>query len=37
MDDFILMKFTGESLDILCRLNPGHLKFVVIENGVKVL
>jgi hypothetical protein len=37
MDDFVIMKFTGESVDILCKLNPEHMKFVVIENGVKVL
>jgi hypothetical protein len=37
MDDFVIMKFTGESVDILCKLNPEHIKFVVVENGVKVL
>jgi hypothetical protein len=31
------MKFTGILVDILCRLNLGHMKFVVNENGVKVL
>jgi hypothetical protein len=37
MDDFVIMRFTGASVDILCKLNPEHAKLVVIENGVKVL
>jgi hypothetical protein len=37
MDDFVLMKFTGASVDILCKMNPSHLKFVTIEKGTKVL
>ncbi len=37
MDDFVLMKFTRESVDILCKLNPGHAKFMVVDNGVRVL
>ena len=37
MDDLVFMKFTGESVDILCKMNPEHAKFVVIEKGVKVL
>ena len=37
MDDYVIMKFTGSSVDILCEMNPGHLRFVTIENGVKVL
>ena len=37
MDDFVLMKFTGESVDILCKMNPEHAKFVTVENGVKTL
>jgi hypothetical protein len=36
MDDFVIMKFTGESVDILCKMNPKHEKFVVIENGVNI-
>jgi hypothetical protein len=35
--DFVIMKFTGESVDILCNMNPHYTQFVVIENGVKVL
>jgi hypothetical protein len=37
MDDYVLMKFTGASVEILCQLNPEHTKNVTIENGVKVL
>ena len=37
MDDFVVMKFTGQSVDILCKLNSKHMRFVVIERGVKVL
>ena len=37
MDKYVLMNFTGAFVDILCAMNPIHLRFVVIENGVKVL
>ena len=37
MNDFVIMKFTGESVDILCEMNPAHTPFVVIENGKKAL
>ena len=37
MKDFVIMKFTGASVDILCKMNPAHIPFVVIENGKKVL
>jgi Reverse transcriptase (RNA-dependent DNA polymerase) len=37
MEDYVLMKFTGESVDILCKMNPEHTTFVVYENGIKVL
>lgn len=37
MTDLVIMKFTGETVDILCKMNPRHAKFVVVENGVKVL
>ena len=37
MDDFVIMKFTGESVDISCKLNPSYIKFVILEKGVKVL
>jgi hypothetical protein len=37
MDDFVVMKFVGASVRILCKLNPSHERNVVIENGVEVL
>lgn len=37
MDDFVVMKFTGKSVDILCTMNPRHKEFVVYKNGTKVL
>jgi Reverse transcriptase (RNA-dependent DNA polymerase) len=37
MKDFVIMKFTGESVDILCTMNPAHVPFVVVEHGKKVL
>ena len=37
MDDYVLMKFTGASVDILCEMNPEHKQFIAVENGVKVL
>ena len=37
MDDFVVKKFTGESVDILCNMNPEHTNFVSNEKGNKVL
>ncbi|KAI2502074.1 Reverse transcriptase (RNA-dependent DNA polymerase) [Fragilaria crotonensis] len=37
MKDYVIMKFTGISVDILCEMNPKYIPFVTIENGVKVL
>jgi hypothetical protein len=37
MDDFVLMKFTGDSVDILCKMNPENVKNTTVENGTKVL
>ncbi|GFH55456.1 hypothetical protein CTEN210_11932 [Chaetoceros tenuissimus] len=37
MEDFILMKFTGETVDILCDIDPSYKEYVTIENGQKVL
>ena len=37
LDDYVLMKFTGASVDILCKMNPEHKQFIAVENGVKVL
>ena len=37
MKDYVIMKFTGVLVDILCEMNPKYIPFVVIENSVKVL
>ena len=37
MDDFVLIKFTEESVDILLTMEPAYAKFVTYENGKKVL
>ena len=28
MKDYVVMKFTGESVDIMCRVNPSYSDFV---------
>jgi hypothetical protein len=33
MDDYVVMKFTGDTVRILCDMNPAHGKFVVTEPG----
>ena len=37
MDDFVIVKLTGKTIDIMCDVNPDLRKLVVIENGIKVL
>ena len=37
MDDFVVMKFEGREVDILCQLNPTHRQHVVMENGKPTL
>jgi len=37
MQDFVLFRLVGEAVDIICQVNPKYEKFVVIENGKKVL
>jgi hypothetical protein len=37
MKDFVMMKFSGETVRILCEMNPKHKPFVVMENGKEVL
>jgi hypothetical protein len=37
MEDFVLLKLAGEAVNIMCQVNPKYEKFVVIENGKKVL
>ena len=36
-DDFVLVKFTGESVDVLCQVDAGYEEFVTYEKGKKVL
>lgn len=37
MDDFVIMKLSGRDVEIFCEMNDDYSKFVVIENGQKVL
>ena len=37
LHDFVIMKFVGETVDLLCELNEKYRKFVVVEGGQKVL
>ena len=37
MKDYVLVRLTGESVDIICDVNPTYKKFVTMENGKKVL
>jgi len=37
MLDFILLRLVGETVDIMCHVNPRYAAFVVIEGGKKVL
>ena len=37
MKDFVLMKFVGDTVELLCELDEKYRKFVVVENGQKVL
>ena len=37
MDDFVVMKFMDDSVDILCEMNPLHKRFIAVEKGIKVL
>ena len=37
MKDFVLIRFSGETVRILCELNPKHKPFVIVENGEQVL
>ena len=33
----VLMKLRGKFVDIMCKVNPEHIKNVIYENGHKVL
>jgi hypothetical protein len=36
MNDYTLLKFTGESLDFMCKMNPKYEEYVITESGRKV-
>jgi hypothetical protein len=37
MNDFVLMKLEGTTVDIMLELDPGLEDFVAVENGKRVL
>lgn len=37
LNDFVIMKFVGETVNLLCELNEKYKEFVVIEGGQRVL
>ena len=37
MKEFVLVKLSGESVGIMCQVNPSYRKFVVMEGGREVL
>ena len=37
MDEYVLLKLTGESVDIMCTVNVKYKSFVTIEQGKRVL
>ena len=37
MNDYTLLKFTGESVDIMCKMNLKYKEYVSIESGRKVI
>jgi hypothetical protein len=38
MDDFVVMKFTDNLVDIFCQMrNPLHKRFMAMDKGIKVL
>ena len=37
MEDFVLVKIDGDTLNIMCKVNEKYAKLVSIENGKEVL
>jgi hypothetical protein len=37
MDDFVLLRSTGESVDIICNMHPEYKKFVIMAENCTVL
>ena len=36
-DDYVLVKFTGESVNVLCNVDSSYKEYVVLEEGRKVI
>jgi hypothetical protein len=37
MDDFVILKFTGKAVEILCKMSKKYLPYVCVENGKKTI
>ena len=37
MKDFVVMKVTGQMVNILCKMNPKYEEYVILEGGVRTL
>jgi len=37
MDDFVILKVQGQTIDLLCKVSSKYEEFIVIENGERVL
>jgi len=37
MDDYVLVKFTGTALDLMCKVNPKYENLVRVRNGKRVM
>jgi len=37
MNDYTLLKFTGDSVDIMCKMNPKYEEYFITESGRMVL
>jgi len=37
MEDFVLVKLTGDSVDLMCKVDESYKKYIHYENGKKVL
>jgi len=33
MNNYTLLKFTGESVNIMCKMNPKYEEYVIMESG----
>jgi len=37
MLDFVLLQLSGDTVDMMCRVNPRYSQYIVLENGEKAL